>query len=392
MTDSPDPEFPTENTPPLHSILDRYCSRISPAEIHPGSPPTPEEAAKRVYKIEDGELPPNFPRGSKKNFFADTTYLSFGNEGTTATITENGQHMQISQYLANGQSSMYTIDLDGTCEPALGTQRRSDLLEMSEYQYGFGADINIDFDSVSIEMTTGWLRNRWPRVLFEEKKKWKLVQQWVVWRGVVIQQLVLHNLQDKDLEVECVIKTGILIRDADFVNITREFNKEETDNYEEGNAGGYGFVKVHALPNENTREKGDAVAAVMGLFINGEVIPSVGSENGITRLVPKNSQFQLVCGYKLVFLPHDDSDWKRLVITAQDVDIDQFLSETQIKNDIPKDEFLFDREFYIGRNVEHILSVCMIPVAQREVSKGEEVIALTCGDMSGHRVCVSASL
>jgi hypothetical protein len=42
-------------------------------------------------------------------------------------------------------------------------------------------------------------------------------------------------------------------------------------------------------------------------------------------------------------------------------------------------------EFMIRRNLEHILSVCSIPIPD----KG---IALTCGDMSGHRLVTSATL
>ncbi|KAJ5917237.1 hypothetical protein N7466_010791 [Penicillium verhagenii] len=287
-------------------------------------------------------------------------------------------------------------------EPALGAQRRLDLLDMAEYRFGFGADLEVDSDSVlQSEITTSWLRNRWPRVVIQEEKKWKLVQQWVVCNGVVIQQLVLQNLQDEDLKIECPVRLNILIRDTNFVDTTREFNKEGDDKHEEGSGpGGYGFVKIHALSQgqENTNEDSDAVAAVIGLFINGEAIAKDEFEVGITRRIPKHGQFQLVCGYKLVFLPHDNLEWGRLVLNSQDVDIDKFLTETQYKDDIPKNHFLFDREFFIGRNVEHILSVCMIPTTDRSeagedgATMENDTIALTCGDMSGHRVCVSASL
>lgn len=60
-------------------------------------------------------------------------------------------------------------------------------------------------------------------------------------------------------------------------------------------------------------------------------------------------------------------------------------------------------EYLTWRHLEHILSVCAIPIAslpnsvraqkQNEEFKDEGVgmVALTCGDMSGHRVCTSAS-
>lgn len=60
-------------------------------------------------------------------------------------------------------------------------------------------------------------------------------------------------------------------------------------------------------------------------------------------------------------------------------------------------------EFTARRNLEHILGVCAIPVAvsvseeNAEGSVWEKVrdvqpIALTCGDMSGHRICTSSTL
>lgn len=60
-------------------------------------------------------------------------------------------------------------------------------------------------------------------------------------------------------------------------------------------------------------------------------------------------------------------------------------------------------EFTTRRNLEHILGVCAIPVAvsvSGEVAEGTvweklrdvQPIALTCGDLSGHRICTSASL
>jgi hypothetical protein len=48
-------------------------------------------------------------------------------------------------------------------------------------------------------------------------------------------------------------------------------------------------------------------------------------------------------------------------------------------------------EFTLRRNLEHILSVCSIPVGDN--SDGEiKPIALTCGDVAGHRIANEASL
>lgn len=56
-------------------------------------------------------------------------------------------------------------------------------------------------------------------------------------------------------------------------------------------------------------------------------------------------------------------------------------------------------EYMAWRHLEHVLSVCAVPLLPCNllndagpVGDGEEIVALTCGDMSGHRICTSASL
>lgn len=48
-------------------------------------------------------------------------------------------------------------------------------------------------------------------------------------------------------------------------------------------------------------------------------------------------------------------------------------------------------DFFLGRNLEHIMSVCSVPVPKAPDDK-EPPIALTCGDVDGHRVTTAASL
>jgi hypothetical protein len=65
----------------------------------------------------------------------------------------------------------------------------------------------------------------------------------------------------------------------------------------------------------------------------------------------------------------------------------------------PLTEFARPTEYLVWRHLEFILSVCAIPIEPRlwtgaEISSAarDPPIALTCGDMSGHRVCTSATL
>lgn len=49
-------------------------------------------------------------------------------------------------------------------------------------------------------------------------------------------------------------------------------------------------------------------------------------------------------------------------------------------------------DFIFHRHLEHLLSVCAIPISSYESSNNTSAVALTCGDISGHWICISASL
>lgn len=49
-------------------------------------------------------------------------------------------------------------------------------------------------------------------------------------------------------------------------------------------------------------------------------------------------------------------------------------------------------DFAFRRNIEHILSVCSVPITKNQQQSKPEAIAITCGDIAGHRVASRASL
>ena len=139
----------------------------------------------------------------------------------------------------------------------------------------------------------------------------------------------------------------------------------------------------------------------------------------------------------MLLCPRGKTDWTEFLIPASDADVSQILKtasftsfslseigpgsdSVELKNSripsaTPTNITPSRIEFAVRRNLEHILSVCAIPVARPAVSKrnrtaqpasgkGKDVeiaafncddikpIALTCGDLSMHRICSSASL
>ena len=239
-----------------------------------------------------------------------------------------------------------------------------------------------------LEITTCWLRNQWPRALLHSKGQFSFSQQWAVSGGVAIQQQKFTNLRDGEISVHVSLDLNFLIRKEDSVDNNARFNMDETEDYAWATGpGGVGFVKIHSLRSSDKQPHGDAVAVVIGLFVDEKAVKVDPEVCAIPRTIPKNGTLDLVCGYRLIHLSRDDSKWEHLVLKAQDIDIDRLLRDTDTKSAIPIDlfDFLSEKTFHIGRNVEHILSVCMISI-------NDEATAMTCGDMSGHRVSVSASL
>ncbi len=309
--------------------------------------------------------------------------------------------------------------------------RARQLQEKTRDGIGFGKDVVPP--SSNWKRSVSFLRDRWPRVVFVDES-YEIVLQWLVHDGVVIQQTTIQNLTNEPLTFQHTFDFDVLIRELDFIDPSYKFNEEEGDggeddeNYKVGpGPNEYGFVRVHKLPtgenaNENyqslsderwcmkdepndvkekeedSRVQPEAVGVVMGLFMNGEAKKLEDFKETRDFEIPPKERIEFTTGYKLILLGSKKSDWKCLTLSAKEVDVDFILAESTFDN---IDGLGLD--FPARRNIQHILSVCVVPVVDHLVWKGrvEDVVepgskdsqvALTCGDMSGHRICNSASL
>ncbi|OJZ91189.1 hypothetical protein ASPFODRAFT_68090 [Aspergillus luchuensis CBS 106.47] len=372
--------------------------------------PRPEELTEHDSGVDHGN------EDSKSRF------ISFGDGGTTVAMTGWGEYMQISRYLGCGPSSMFTIDHDSLPEPYITPWRKRALADMQNNGYGFGLGVVVPTNDFKLK--TQWLRNRWPR-LTSETEEWRLQQQWVVRDGIVIEHSRLHNKSGSNtLTTRLIAELSIVIRELDLVASDCHFNEDE--NYDEGYAhgpgpGGYGLVQVHEFPSEKLLEyyrqdipqqspdsrqsrHPDGVAVVIGFFVDGEPWTMGQAKTENIRVEP-NGWMDLVVGYRMVLITKEADNRPLLTLTTSDLDINRYLSETagewvSLPDNLPLGKRTISR-FFVERNVEHILSVCMVPITDEYVwdygtaKKGGErdkdkILALTCGSLSGHRVCHSA--
>lgn len=148
-----------------------------------------------------------------------------------------------------------------------------------------------------------------------------------------------------------------------------------------------------------------AICLCLSLFINGHVqeFSFSGNQETIQYTIrssdwselQKNGEMQIALAYTLRQIPLENED----VSDIQPVDYPKYwraVEESGAEFKAPsftKDAHL---NFALRRNLEHILSVCSIPVAEPSAAAAASdkipLIALTCGDISGHRISTAASL
>ncbi|KAI1373906.1 hypothetical protein F4677DRAFT_427594 [Hypoxylon crocopeplum] len=196
-------------------------------------------------------------------------------------------------------------------------------------------------------------------------------------------------------------------------------------------------VKVR---DRNLKIESDSVAVVVSIFHNGEALQWTDEPRWTKKLEgakSKRNVMEVTTAYRMISLPASEVNWKNFLIPVELADVDSLLQNTPFSNfclsmiDICADDHTqarkgkedgqsipeYDKspsgipdhdstagnhiEFITRRNLEHILSVCSIPLKSKplesELSRLSEPsesicpVALTCGDIAFHRVCTAAS-
>ncbi|KXH48869.1 hypothetical protein CNYM01_04885 [Colletotrichum nymphaeae SA-01] len=177
----------------------------------------------------------------------------------------------------------------------------------------------------------------------------------------------------------------------------------------------------------------DAVAVVVSVFVDGKAVHWGHSDTTVTglwtRSLGSKATVEVVAAYKMVHLAKANAAWDEFLIPAVRADVGKYLKSVQFTafhiskyikpaedkkteqpeksrirwvqsvsstkdtqpHRLPTNSSTDHIDFVVRRNLEHILSVCAIPVENPSVEGGTVAFALTCGDMSMHRVCSSAS-
>lgn len=446
------------------------------------------------------------------------TYTSFGDNGTTATVSSYGHILQICRYFGVGRSGFFCVDLPDIIRAWISDARLRSLLDRAQsnaatiginWKEAFGD--SWDFDDILPCLE--FVDDRWPRFTspdpdryIDQKARRNQSQgpkpstrrfrklnntsglsfdssysvQFFCQDGTIFQRCTLQRsvgiARDSQLS-HLKLETDLLIRNLDFTesldfNDYIRFSETADDSYYsnsfEGSQGSqhregsddsqhpegsddsdhpedlidftYTYhlgdekntlMIVHQITQTSSEEMGirdtghrRAVVLTITPYVNGQ-LQSLDLKNEVTTInlsedvqnqVKSFGILDVVLTYELQLLENDrdmeQSDsrarGKRKEKPANEpVDPKAMMIKFGPKAEGSYHKVLFSSQphfdFIIRRNLEHILSVCSIPVARPQLASidsrkpiptHEKIspIALTCGDISGHRVGLSASL
>ncbi|TGO39851.1 hypothetical protein BHYA_0046g00040 [Botrytis hyacinthi] len=156
-----------------------------------------------------------------------------------------------------------------------------------------------------------------------------------------------------------------------------------------------------------------SIGVIVSVFIDGVAMKFHSSEKWNLTVEIKQTR-EVVVAYKLVYsISEVSNDWKQFLVEADKANVDNLLlkefKSTQYHpiplfslGDCPPnvsvskttgwDKIKSNLDFIFQRHLEHLLTVCAIPITSCQGGNDTSAVALTCGDISAHRICTSASL
>ncbi|KAJ4267516.1 hypothetical protein NW762_003623 [Fusarium torreyae] len=336
-----------------------------------------------------------------------SAYYSFGDNGLTATVGSNGYLLQMSRYFPDAEyKTGFCVDTPSTYEPYLVAVRASQI-----YSRGTDPD-NVE----AIEPIWAWLHefndfqppdfihDRWPRFTMVGKNTIEgltITAEYLVRDGTIFQNWEFDlngGTLIRDLP-EIVARGNVLIRDLDFVNESNRFNGEQEGDKsyktEFSNQGGF-LMRSHRV--EQDSEDTSAIALFISVFSDNQILSFEANNDGdfhlrwtneLSEAFKKEGKLTITIAYTLQLVSSQSlPDTAPCSLVQFQSAMKHLQSRPAHGNGLTDNP---DMDFILRRNLEHILSVCSIPVTLPD-EQGMRAIALTCGDLDGHRVATAASL
>ncbi|UKZ68575.1 uncharacterized protein TrAtP1_009600 [Trichoderma atroviride] len=344
------------------------------------------------------------------------TYASFGENGLTATATAYGHLLQITQYFGNDPSGFYCVDLKDVPEPYLVTQRMEHL-----QSYIVHPDKGMRLEVENFNTSELWDNipklsfpsNRWPKFESEAVSgNFSTEIQYFIHQKAVYQTYTFTSCGESSASLpEMAFNAELLIRNLDFSN-SCIWNMQEADNNSYKHRSPQRkdcILRIHEIgteqdggANQTAQNNGNAVVLAIWPFI-GDSPQSVCPKGNTAKYKiihgsqvlngGKNESVTVTLVYTLHFGPSSQVE-RDILPPSPPMELLRKLKADAETTKTPFAKPLFPDDGYLGialkRNLEHMLSVCCIPVRDSTEDKIPP-IAITCGDMAGHRVANEAS-
>lgn len=361
------------------------------------------------------------------------TFFSFGDEGLTASVSARGRLLRITQHFP-GQKAGFCVDPTIMPEPYCTTQRIEWFLFLAQWDGpaigGAVGGIGPSPESLCPEPISSpkheIINDRWPAFSqSSQSKKSKSRVEYVASAGTIYQKFEFFYIGGHEEDrngLEQAVFAGIslhpdlLIRDLDFVDKNNEFNKPPPSDSQPVRPSAYttrlsdshkSITRTHKLGDRdivlhiNVLNKDGSLEffkhdkpTVVGEHRKSSdagryhIRRDVSNSQSILEDHGEGSVIRFVLAYTLA---QSSTPFSSLPTWKTFCDADNLLQPRKDDNfHLCQDPIL---DFFLKRNLEYILSVCSVPIADTDEPEDSiPAVALTCGDVEGHRVATAASL
>ncbi|KAF4907114.1 hypothetical protein CGCF415_v007595 [Colletotrichum fructicola] len=334
-------------------------------------------------------------------------YYSFGDEGLTATVGASGQLLRISRHFP-GKRAGFCVDEPDMEEPFRVTPRLKQFLYRAEdpsFEKGIGTYV----DALHLNRQVYYselIHDRWPAFKIGSLDV-NLDLQYAILDGTVYQTFkfdysqITRNGSKPPSPPIIRLRGDSLIRNLDYITLPGQnpFNNTDDSGYKparleggsifrehEDEDGKQSFLSIMAFNDEHVFEIVEAPTLQIGEMPADYLLGwdyLLKWDEQASKDIDQYGRLSVTMAYRLGY---DQSPVRPVdtVQSAEQLDLSTMPYEAQIFSNNP------NLDVCLRKNLEHVLSVCSIPVVS---TRGDEVptIALTCGDVDSHFVSTAAS-
>ncbi|PTB54328.1 hypothetical protein M431DRAFT_555750 [Trichoderma harzianum CBS 226.95] len=330
-----------------------------------------------------------------------STYVSFGDEGVTATANSHGHLLQMTRYFGNEVPRFFCVDLIDTPPPSSITDRMQKIQDyLREFDVGMKlhiehpGDVDPHIWKANTETPTlDFVHDRWPRFV-TATPKFNLSIQYLISEKTVYQIYNFKFRQREDFTKLPLLALNAMSQLRHLDSITAG---DDHENYSDHLSTDKNYIIRTRTICQTAQNNQKTIALVITPVVNKrhqqlKHRPEIGDyqiilDEGALHPLKQEGTLEVILAYRLELISSSEIAHMSLIST-EPVTTAQGLLEIPFETPV----FSLDKDlnFNMRRNLEHILSVCSIPLSF-DVDGNNPSIALTCGDVSGHRVSATAS-